>query len=103
MQIRNIKGIVERLAWNPALCKKGDGKLWEILAISLNRLRDNILSTDLDISECCEVDASAIFDEISNFNQTHDIDMECELEGLLSRLIAKSGCIRWKEVSDDRI
>ena len=90
MQIRNIKGIVEKLCWAKVYAKKSDGKLWGDTATAINKIRDKVFDTNLDISECCEVDVDMVEDLLCE---------ECgqSIAYSISRLLAKSGCIRWKE------
>jgi len=86
MQIRNIKGIAGRLpikfAGSVSISEK-----------SYTRAIDDVLSTDLDISECAEVDVERLTDLL--YCET---DMDKITCSILAKSIARLGkCIKWKE------
>ena len=104
MKIKNIKGIVEKIrpilsdAWRLGhLGKRVGCSLDETLAIEVEEILND---TDIDASECCEVDVLAINSILERHTDllTTCIRTRGEVLMLASKAIAKAGIIKWKEV-----
>ena len=98
MQIRNIKGIAERLpeAMNVDIAEIGyEGEVYD---------RDDVQMTDIEISECAEVDVEntkiKMWDNVIESILTADCKGRVNIilhKGKTFDDLAKSGCIKWKE------
>ena len=96
MQIRNIKGIAERLKGIIAqgYCTK-ENESKEMDSTLMIACEDAILSTDLDINECAEVDVPQVIKNLPMIIQ--GVKVPFVVAERIANEIAKSGCIKWKE------